>query len=121
MANRRPPIDTPKTPIRKMVKEAADIWDVCEKDILGSSRFRIHTLPRSAVMLLAYDQGYSSTLIARRLNRLDHTTILSGRDVAKWRCEKDPEFGPLFAELKFRCKPPVSSMEAGPNPPAQSA
>ena len=85
------------TPTRKarvddILTLAARIWKVDRADLIGKSRFAIHSRPRQAVMLIAREHGHSFPQIGRRCGRNDHTTAIHGYRNAKEIARLDPDY-----------------------------
>ncbi len=63
--------------LKKVLKAAADFYDITEKDILSQNRKRDIARPRQVVMyLLREDLKYSYPLIGTKLGGRDHTTVI---------------------------------------------
>ena len=63
--------------LKKILKAAADFYDVTEKDILSQNRKRDVAHPRQVVMyLLREDLKYSYPIIGSKLGGRDHTTVI---------------------------------------------
>lgn len=91
-----------KAPVRVIVHEAAAIFHLTPAQIIGRSRLRYIVRARQAVCRVAYDQGWSSGEIARRLANRDHTTILHARDQVDVHHPRDPDFAERFDRLAER-------------------
>jgi hypothetical protein len=61
------------------------------EDIRGKSRERHIIHARQAVCLLGTEAGHSSTFVSKVLDR-DHSTILHGRDAARERAKRSPDY-----------------------------
>lgn len=95
----------PKTPVHDIVQIAAEIFKVTPTGIIGRSRKQHLIRARQAVCKVAYDQGWSSPIIGRRLSGRDHTTILHARDQVDIHKDYDVLFASRFARLREEAKP----------------
>jgi chromosomal replication initiator protein len=63
--------------LKKVLKAAANFYDISEKDILSQNRKRDIARPRQVVMyLLREDLKYSYPLIGTKIGGRDHTTVI---------------------------------------------
>jgi len=63
--------------LKKILKIAADFYDIAEKDILSQNRKREISHPRQVIMYLLRDElKYSYPLIGSKLGGRDHTTVI---------------------------------------------
>lgn len=91
-----------KAAVRLIIDEAAAIFHVSPEKIKGRSRLRPIVRARQAVCRVAYDQGWTSSEIARRLAGRDHTTILHARDQVAIHHPRDRDFAERFDLLAGR-------------------
>lgn len=73
--HRRPGPRAVSVPLRRLVAEAARLFNTTSADIMSHSRFQPHVRPRWAVAYALHRRGVPYAEIGRWLDR-DHTTII---------------------------------------------
>lgn len=91
-----------KAAIRLIIDEAAEIFRVPATGIIGLSRKQHLVRARQAVCRVAYDQGWTSGEIGRRLAGRDPTTIHHARWQVDIHHPRDPSFAARFDRLAAR-------------------
>lgn len=98
-------VPVPIGTVEKALAAAGEIFGVSRSVILSSSRKRVNTRARQAVMLVVCEvSNLSLPQIGRRLNR-DHSTVVHGRDAARWRAEWDADYADQIEALRRAVKP----------------
>lgn len=86
--------------ITRLTKEAARLSGISVKEILSERRHRALARVRFAIMLVAYNMGFTTTDIGQRLGGRDHTTVVYGlRQARKLLAEENVPFVSLVASL----------------------
>lgn len=61
-----------------MLEEFCDILQINKEALLGHSRLRELTEPRALYWKLLRERGYTLSAIARKTNRICHSTVIAG-------------------------------------------
>jgi chromosomal replication initiation ATPase DnaA len=91
-----------KPTIAQIIAAVAEAFQIRPDDITGPRRFSYITRPRFAVYAIAHDAGYSYPVIAGRLGKDDHTTIMDGAKRVPIIAAKDPDYARKYEDLRER-------------------
>lgn len=105
-------------PVRRIIAQAERVFGHPASKLVGHERARPLVRARHAIMLVAYEIGWTSSHIGRVLNKRDHSTILHGRDQARMWLERDPDYLARVEVLReFAAQSPYADLiELPPEP-----
>ena len=92
----------PRSPgVMRIAEAAAWVVDMPIDQLLGTCRRKSHAHPRHAMMLVAFERGFTKGAIARTLD-MDHTSIVNGVRQAVRHCAGNPSFAAMVREMHAR-------------------
>lgn len=68
-------------------------------ELLSTSRVQSTVNIRQAICFVAYEAGFSTAIIGEHIGR-DHTSVIYGRDAARLRAKREPEYALLIDRLR---------------------
>ncbi len=94
----------PKRPVREIARTVVGALGICEKDVLGRSRFKEHVRPRQIIFALSEREGWSLSHIGRVMG-YNHTTVLYAREMLPEYVKRDPALARTMRDLMEQLPP----------------
>jgi len=94
---------------QRVLDRAVEVYGTTHKDILGTSRFREHVMPRFAIAYTFHFFGMGVSEIGRKLGGRDHSTVINALEKAEIHVKFTPGFSEIIGELVDAASPGASA------------